>query len=252
MRLAPHVLVETSLDGITAGDVLELAGTTRHHLQRVLRLGAGTVVSLTDGRGHRVDGRFEGDHVVVSGHPEVWEAARPCLVLGQAVSKGRRAEDAVRVACELGVDRIVPVLAARTQHRPDRRGGEVLVERWRAVAVGALEQSRGVRLPVIDDPVADLTSVAGDESKALRLIAVPGAPALPDALDGAAAERRTVPCIAVLVGPEGGWTPEEVAATGEAGWVPVGLGPTILRTEHAGPVAIAVIAAMLGRWRTAR
>jgi 16S rRNA (uracil1498-N3)-methyltransferase len=171
------------------------------------------------------------------------------MVLAQALSKGRRAEDAVRVACELGVDRIVPVIAERTQGRPDVRAANGLVERWRAVAVAALEQSRGAHLATIVDPVEGLERVpdARTGSRGLRLLAVPGAVSLPDVLSGMA----SVPEVVVMaVGPEGGWSPVEVARAEEDGWSPVGLGPTVLRTEHAGPIAVAVVAALLGRWRT--
>jgi 16S rRNA (uracil1498-N3)-methyltransferase len=181
------------------------------------------------------------------------------LVLAQALSKGRRAEDAVRTACELGVDRLVPVVAERTQGRPDARGAEAVVERWSAVAAAALEQSRGVRLVAVDDPIATRAlATRPAEAGAVRLVAVPGATPLPDVL------REVLPGVLrdvlgdalagevmVAIGPEGGWSPQEVDGFVAAGWHPVGLGPTVLRTEHAGPAAVAVIAAAAGRWSAA-
>ena len=180
-------------------------------------------------------------------------------MLAQALSKGRRAEDAVRTACELGVDRLVPVVAERTQGRPDARGSAAVVERWRAVAAAALEQSRGVRLAAVDEPIATRALATRPvEAGAVHLVAVPGAAPLPEVLrdtlahvlsdvlrDALAGE------VVVAIGPEGGWSPQEVDEFVAAGWLPIGLGPTVLRTEHAGPAAVAVIAAAAGRWSAA-
>jgi 16S rRNA (uracil1498-N3)-methyltransferase len=255
VSLAPHVLAGPVLRDASPAVSVPIDPTTMHHLRRVLRLTDGAELSLTDGEGHAALGLLEADGARLT--TEVCEvpAPRPELVLAQALSKGRRAEDAVRVACELGVDRIVPVIAERTQGRPDAHALTALVERWSAVAAAALEQSRGVRLPSIAAPVDGIEAVApaladealADESarSVLRLLAVPGAPPLPEVLGAGAA-----PDVVVLgVGPEGGWSGAEEGRAADAGWIRVGLGPTVLRTEHAGPVAVAVAAALLGRWR---
>ena len=251
MSVAPHVLVVHPLDGAEAGDRVALPEDTLHHLRRVLRLVDGAPLSLTDGRGVRADGTLDGEGALLGAAVTVSPAPRPRIVLAQALSKGRRAEDAVRVACELGVDRIVPVVAARTQGRPDARAAEALVARWRAVAVAALEQSRGVRLAEVAAPVDRVVAAAPAMDGVLRLIAVPGGAALPALLAVAGGPDASPGEVVVAVGPEGGWAPEETAAASGDGWVPVGLGPTVLRTEHAGPVAVAVVAALLGRWGAA-
>ena len=254
MSLAPHILVAHPLDGAEAGARVALPEGSLHHLRRVLRRPDGAPLSLTDGRGARADGTLDGVHAVLVAAADGSPERRPRIVLAQALSKGRRAEDAVRVACELGVDRIVPVVAARTQGRPDARAAEALVARWRAVAVAALEQSRGVRLAEVTAPVDRVVAAAPAQEGVLRLLAVPGGeplPALPAIAGGAGGSGPDLEEVVVAVGPEGGWTPEEVAAASADGWLPVGLGPTVLRTEHAGPVAVAVVAALLGRWHAA-
>jgi len=261
VSLAPHVLVAEALNGRVTGQDVALDPPRAHHLRRVLRLGDGAPLSLTDGSGARADAQLIGDVARLTGDAVVVVASGPRLVLAQALSKGRRAEDAVRTACELGVDRLVPVIAERTQGRPDARAAAGVVERWRAVAVAALEQSRGVRLAEVDAPVGTqelvdaLPKVLGSpDGGSVRLVAVPGARPLPEVLRdvlgevlpeviGAAGQD-----VVVAVGPEGGWSGEEVDALVAAGWLRVGLGPTVLRTEHAGPVAVAVIAAAIGRW----
>ena len=259
MSIAPHVLVTEPLAGRVAGAVVALAEDRVHHLRRVLRLAEGDALSLTDGAGASADAQLVGDGARLSADAVVAPTSGMRLVLAQALSKGRRAEDAVRTACELGVDRLVPVVAERTQGRPDARGSEAVVERWRAVAAAALEQSRGVRLAAVDEPIATRAlATRPAEVGAVRLVAVPGAAPLPDVLrdtlahvlsdvlrDALAGE------VVVAIGPEGGWSPQEVDAFVAAGWHPIGLGPTVLRTEHAGPAAVAVIAAAAGRWSAA-
>ena len=255
MSLAPHVLASAPLAGGAPGDVVEVPAATLHHLRRVLRLADGAPLTVTDGGGAVADAELQGERIVLLAAVREVPAPSPRLVLAQALSKGRRAEDAVRVACELGVERIVPVVAERTQGRPDARAAAALVERWGSVAASALEQSRGVRLALVTGPVVGVTAAASPEPAALHLIAVPGAEDLPAVLAsllGAtgdpSAPALSAPEVVVAVGPEGGWSPAEVEGAVGAGWRAVGLGPTVLRTEHAGPIAVAVAGALLGRW----
>lgn len=246
MSLVPHVLVAGGLEDVMEGRALPLPDATSHHLRRVLRLTDGAELSVTDGVGRAFDAVLSGTGVRPVGTVRVSPPPSPRLVLAQALSKGRRAEDAVRVACELGVDRVVPVVAARTQGRPDGSAGEGIVARWDAVAVAALEQSRGAWRARVDAPVP--VARLGEEAPGtLRLVTVPGATPLPEAI-GAALAAGLPTDVVVAVGPEGGWTAEEVRALTGSGWLGVGLGPSVLRTEHAGPVAVSVLAALLGRW----
>ncbi len=252
MSLDPHVLLPGSLEGAVAGEVVTLSSASAHHLRRVLRRAEGGGLSLTDGLGRSASGVLvEGGARLVSA-PATAPQPATRLVLAQALSKGRRAEDAVRMCCELGVDRIVPVIADRTQGRPDAEAGAGLVERWQAVAQAALEQARAVRSAQVERcvSVATLAASACPEG-GLRLVGVPGSAALPEVLGGVGSGSGPVPSeVVVAIGPEGGWSDTEVAQFVANGWVPVGLGPSVLRTEHAGPVALAVVAAMTGRWRT--
>lgn len=255
MSLAPHVLATAPLAGGAPGDVAAVPAATLHHLRRVLRLADGAPLTVTDGGGAVADAELRGEGIVLLAAVRDVPAPSPRLVLAQALSKGRRAEDAVRVACELGVERIVPVIAERTQGRPDARAAAALVERWRSVAAAALEQSRGVRLAHVTEPVVGVTAAASPDSTALHLIAVPGAEDLPAVLASLLGPSSRDPSrdpsaaeVVVAVGPEGGWSPAEVEGAVVAGWRAVGLGPTVLRTEHAGPIAVAVAGALLGRW----
>jgi 16S rRNA (uracil1498-N3)-methyltransferase len=270
VSLPPHVLVaqlgDAAVDArspLGAGEVIELDAPTLHHLRRTLRLADGAALSVTDGAGGHAHALLTaaGAELTTAVRREV--RGRPTLTLVQALSKGRRAEDAVRMACELGVDRVVPLVAERTQGRPDADARRSLTARWQAVADAALEQSRGLWRTVVTvvSDVSEISALSEPSDRGrtadvqheeptcsgavLPLLAVPGAPSLPSVLD-----RRGsgVSEVRVAVGPEGGWSDEEVADLTTAGWLPVGLGPEVLRTEHAGPVALAVVAASTGRW----
>jgi 16S rRNA (uracil1498-N3)-methyltransferase len=151
------------------------------------------------------------------------EAARPTLTVGFAVVKGDRPDLVVRALTEIGIDRMVPLQCTRSVVRWTGDRGHEAVERLRRVVRSAGMQSRRVWLPEVSD-VREIGDLLGDGSDVA--LAVPGAV---DAIDAAA--RPTV-----LVGPEGGWTAEELASA--AGSVAqVGLGPHVLRSGTAAIVA---------------
>jgi 16S rRNA (uracil1498-N3)-methyltransferase len=253
VSLTPHVIVTESLVGATVGSVVGLSDVTVHHLRRALRRTDGSPLSVTDGTGGHASAELVTHGAALTSAPTSVAPPVPRLVLAQSLAKGRRADDAVRMACELGVDRIVPVVADRTQGRPDDRSSAAVVERWRALAVAALEQSRGTHLTQVCEvrSTAELAVDAVASDRCVRLAAVPGAPALPEVYGQAlrGGQSGGADEVLIAVGPEGGWSSAEVERLVAAGWLAVGLGPTVLRTEHAGPVAIAVIAALAGRWR---
>jgi 16S rRNA (uracil1498-N3)-methyltransferase len=254
VSLGPHVLVLGPLADEVPGAVVPIPAATEHHLRRVLRRSEGSALTVTDGTGLRASAELVADGVRLTAAPEPGGTSAPRLVLAQSLAKGRRADDAVRTACELGVDRIVPIVAERTQGRPDDRAAIAVVDRWQALAVSALEQSRGVHLARVEPclTTAVLASRPDGVGRTVRIVTVPGAPPLPDVLRdpsaGLASDGERVDEVWIAVGPEGGWSEAEVALLVGSGWLPVGLGPTVLRTEHAGPVAVAVVAALTGRW----
>lgn len=256
MSTVPHVLVAGPFLDREVGDVVPLPEGTVHHLRRALRRPDGSPLSITDGAGAQVGAELVAASARLVGVPELIPAPAPRVVLLQSLAKGRRTDDAVRMACELGIDRIVPLIADRTQGRPGERSG-VVVERWQAIAVAALEQSRGVHLAQVAErrtsrELASGAGEAGEASRTVRLFALPGATALPEVLNALASATGTsvrgLEEIQIAVGPEGGWSAEEVELLVRGGWSAVGLGPTVLRTEHAGPIAIAVLTALSGRW----
>jgi 16S rRNA (uracil1498-N3)-methyltransferase len=244
---APVFVVDDLADGIGGQFVLD--GPEGRHAVSVKRLRPGENVVLTDGRGHWIEGvvrAAEGkDRLVVMDletlvtEPE--EAPRITVV--QALPKGDRGELAVETMTETGVDAIVPWQASRciTQWKGDR--GLKALGKWRATAREAGKQSRRFRFP----EVADL---ATSKQVAALLAKADFAAVLHESGDEplATVELPTEGDIVLVVGPEGGVSPEELALFEEAGAKPYVLGRSVLRTSTAGTAATAVLLARTGRW----
>lgn len=236
----PLVYVDAPPAGV--GDEVAIGDDDDHHLRTVLRLRAGDDVVVSDGRGRIWPGELAGaGTVVVAGRERTTPARRPQLHVVQALPKGRSMDDVVRSLVELGVERITPVSSARTVRELDERKREREHERWRAVAHAAAAQARRARLPDIDPPT-DLATVL-DEVDGGVAPHVGASTGLATAA-GALRDRETV---AVAIGPEGGWTVDEVASLDGAGLTPVSLGDTVLRTEHAAFATCAALAFAFGR-----
>jgi len=163
------------------------------------------------------------------------------VILAQALAKGDRDELAVQAATELGVDAVIPWSAGRSISRWEGAKVQKGVDRWIAVTREASKQSMRPWLPDVLDLVST-KQLARLTTETRMLVLEPTASArLTDLeLDG----RDLV----VVVGPEGGLSPDEVDALAAAGAEPVRLGDEVLRTSTAGPAAIAVLNAKLGRW----
>ena len=159
------------------------------------------------------------------------------ITLCAALIKFDHFEWMIEKATELGVTEIIPVIATRTEHGLDR-AAQKRVERWRRIAMEASQQSRRDRLPQIADAVP--LRKALDLSAQYRL-ALDESRSGPPLLSALPQYKRRGATVAVLVGPEGGWTSEECALFAPADWKPVSLGPLILRAETAAMSALAVV-----------
>jgi len=229
------------------GEVVVLTSPEARHAVQVVRLGVGERVLLGDGAGRRAVSEIisvaQGELTARLLEVETVPGPTPRFVLVQALAKGDRDEQAVEAATELGVDEVVPWQAARSivQWRGEKEArGRT---RWEALVTAAAKQSRRSRVPVVAPLERHGALCQRISSAALGLVLHEDANqplagvALPDFGD-----------VVVVVGPEGGITPEELEALTSAGGMVVRLGADVLRSSTAGPAALAVISAA-SRWR---
>lgn len=244
------------------GETVTLEGAEAKHAVTVNRIRVGEELLLGDGHGlvaacvveevspRELRARVLGVETRAPQSPELW--------LVQALAKGDRDEMAVQAATELGVSGVIPWAAERSISRWQAEKREKGRLRWETIAREAAKQSIRAFLPEVRElsDLAGLCALAGDCE---LLVLDPTAPlALTAHLAGRAAPAEGEPelntsapaarPIALVVGPEGGLSERELARLEEAGAVRVVLGETILRTSTAGPAALAVINAALGRW----
>ncbi|MFF2192369.1 16S rRNA (uracil(1498)-N(3))-methyltransferase, partial [Streptomyces sp. NPDC058157] len=212
----------------------------------------GEDVVLTDGRGRWTEGvvkAAEGkDRLVVMDLNAIEEEPEPAvrITVVQALPKGDRGEVAVETMTETGVDAIVPWQASRciTQWRGDR--GAKSLAKWRSTARESGKQSRRVRFPEVGEALSTKQVAALLAGADLAMVLHEDREAASEPLATAALPESG--SVVLVVGPEGGVSPEELAAFAEAGARPYRLGRSVLRTSTAGTAATAVLLARTGRW----
>jgi 16S rRNA (uracil1498-N3)-methyltransferase len=218
----------------------EVSGVDAQHLTRVLRVEPGQRYEISDNRGvylaeitlarkQRVEFR------TLERLPLRPPPVRLHLYAG--LIRFDHFEWMIEKATELGVERIVPVRAERSERGLDQAAGKRL-ERWRRIVVEASQQSRRDRLPEVDE-LADFEDVLRIEARCrFACDEEPGAPPL---LASMPDHRSPEDVVAALIGPEGGWTETERSEFARAGWTAVTLGPQVLRAETAAIAALAVV-----------
>lgn len=218
-----------------SGDRAALVGAHAEHLARVLRARVGQEFDISAGGRVRL-GRIATvtpQRVEFDLAEDVPASAAPQVCLYLAVFKFDRFEWAVEKATELGVTRIVPVIARRTDSRLAAAAAK-RAERWRRIAREAAEQSRRASPPEIAEPVK-LKAALGEAGGTRIILDESGqGTTLRDALASA-----TEPVL-LAIGPEGGWTDDELKQFGESGWTSASLGSGILRAETAAIAALAI------------
>lgn len=243
----PVFVVEPDrLAGVSVGGTLVLDGPEGRHAATVRRIRAGEHLDLVDGSGRRATAYVIGaDPVTLTLRvDEMGEEAEPAVrfVLVQALAKGDRDDQAIEAATELGVDAVVPWQAARSivQWRGER--GAKAHRKWVDAVRAAGKQSRRARFPVVEGLV-DLRALVRRVAEAEAAYVLHEEASEPIA----GVELPRTGDVLVVVGPEGGITPEELRSLAEAGARPVRLGRTVLRSSSAGPAALAVLSAR-DRW----
>lgn len=227
-----------------SGDCFELSAEAGQHVGVVLRKQPGDVLVLFCG-----DDR-EFDAVITQAHKkrvqvEITEV-RICsresprrIHLAQAISKGERMELVMQKAVELGVSSICPIITARSVVKLDKERTEKKQAQWQAIAVAACEQSGRNVVPIVHQPLS-LEAYLESSKQLMNFVLDPrGAKNWRD-YDFANNE------LGLLIGPEGGFSEEELERIINAGFHPLCLGPRILRTETAAITALGVLQAVCG------
>jgi 16S rRNA (uracil1498-N3)-methyltransferase len=237
---------------LAPGARVTLSGNAASHVTRVLRLRVGETLTLFNGRGGEYAAAIDTAHggevtVTVGEHRPVERESPLALTLAQGISRGERMGLVVQKATELGAVRLVPLLTERSVVRLDARQADRKRNHWRAIAVGACEQSGRNRVPEVLAPLAlrDFLRAApadapGRGTAPLQLLLSPAGERSIAELAG------PLSAVTVLIGPEGGLDEAEREAAVAAGFTPVRLGPRILRTETAAIAALALLQRQFG------
>ena len=240
-----------------SGTTASLTGDQAEHLVRVLRATPGQIYDVVAGGFlHRAEiasvqpgSPDRSAEVVFLLHEELETDTTLPLHLLLAVFKFDHMEWAIEKATELGVERMTPILARRTEKHLALAAVK-RVERWRRIALESSKQSRRTTIPEIADPLP-LASALEQETAAARILLseTEQSTTLHSVLDAlkrpSAAEAAAPSSIALAIGPEGGWTAEEMALFTRHNWQPITLGPRILRAETAAISAIAIVGSHL-------
>jgi 16S rRNA (uracil1498-N3)-methyltransferase len=230
---------------------INLSRDESHHLARVLRLRDGDEAFAFDGCGREYRCRVSRVDAQAA-RLEIIEALAGAvespldLTLAQALAKGEKFDFIVQKAAELGVRRIIPLVTEHGDVRLNDERAEKRAERWRRIALEALKQSGGRRLVTIQAPATPSDFItptkAQSPSPVLLVFSERGGSAVNQALAEVSCTQPVIAC----VGPEGGWSDDELEMMASHGARFVTLGPRILRTETAAIVAVTLIQHRLG------
>jgi 16S rRNA (uracil1498-N3)-methyltransferase len=236
-----RVFVEETL---RPGQEHRLGAAAAAHVSRVLRLGTGDELTLFDGRGGEyaatiIEAKGTAVRARIGEHRPVERESPLKVTLVQGISRGERMDWVIQKATELGVAAIVPVVTERSVVKLDATQAQKKLGHWRAIAIGACEQSGRNRLPDLAAPVALVDWLAEFAGDGTRLFLDPMADS------GLGAIGRTA-AVTVLIGPEGGLSPQEREFAAKRDFQSARVGPRVLRTETAAIAAISALQVMHG------
>jgi 16S rRNA (uracil1498-N3)-methyltransferase len=225
---------------------ITVSGDEAHHAITVTRLGVGERVALSDGSGAWAIGEISSadkkSFTVEVSERGVQEQRRPLLTVVQALPKSDRVKEAIELIVEAGADRIIPWAAARSisKWQGDSQS------KWQTTSMTAAKQSRRYFIPQVLDvhTAKELTSLFSTSTRAL-VLHEEGAQPISSVLTPADAVHEE---IFLVIGPEGGITPDEIQLFQSAGAEEVRLGEPILRSAHAAIAGLAAVQALIGRW----
>jgi 16S rRNA (uracil1498-N3)-methyltransferase len=227
---------------------LALRGPEAHHARDVLRMKPREKLVLFNGQGRELTAEianFADDEIQLRKLHEAQTPPLRCqIVLGQAISKGKKMELIVQKAVEIGAAEIAPIISERTVVQVDSESAAQKQARWQQIAIEAAKQCGQNWLPRVHQPKKMSEFFASDQAFDLRLIGSlqPDAQHLKKILAAYASEHANRPqSVLMLVGPEGDFTPAELALARRCGCQPITLGPIILRVETAAIYCLSVL-----------
>jgi len=236
---------------LAVGDEIELSGEEAHHIIRVLRFRQGDVISISDGESEEslgvisdLDVRNTKIKIRILEKNKSKEV-KPFITLLQGLPKGEKLDLVIQKSTEIGVSKVIPVITERTVANIDQSKVESRMKRWNKIALEAAKQSMRIDIPQIgnlttfDDSLREidkhqLSIIPWEQEKEFSLKTI-----LKDM-------KGHITKVAIFIGPEGGFSPDEVKRAKEYGAVSVSLGPRILRTETAAIAVCSIIMYELG------
>lgn len=237
-------------EAITAGQMIELSSENKHHAARVLRLRNGDAITLFNGRGGEYSARIDSIRkyniaVLVDSYQDIDRESPLHIELAQAICVNEKMDWIIQKSVELGVTQIQPVSTARSIVHLSNERSEKRLQHWQKIVISACEQCGRNQVPQVF-PLITLPEWLSQKKMhrtpqdMLIMLSATAAQSLKDLPEPPADAK-----VALVIGPEGGFTEEEELAIGHSGFVPLHLGSRILRTESA---ALAAIAAMQALW----
>lgn len=226
------------------GREVQLPPEVGRHVAQVLRMRVDDPLIVFNGRGGEYGAHITSIHrgdvtVVIENHRPVERESPLTIVLAQGISRGERMDLTIQKAVELGVRQIVPVTTSRSTVRLNDARRETRLAHWRKITVSACEQCGRNRLPTLS-PIGNLADWLSESHAGSTLVLDP------QALSSVSALPPPEQGITLLIGPEGGLSGPEIESAEAHGFLPIGLGPRILRTETAALAAISILQSHFG------
>ncbi len=230
---------------LQTGQAVQLDPLASHHIARVLRMTVAEPVTLFNGDGGEFAGvirQIDKKHVTVEIQQFIdREVESPLnLVLAQGISRGEKMDFTIQKAVELGIKHIIPLLTERCNVKLDQARSEKRIQHWQSVIISACEQSGRNRIPTILAPQS-FAHWLEQSADGYRFILSPHVEQKLPLLSLKNAEPITI-----VIGPEGGMSESEIQSAMRKGFLPLNLGPRVLRTETAAIAAMTVMQCCLG------
>ncbi len=229
---------------LNTGQVINLDTVPSHHLIRVLRARKGSEVTLFNGDGYEylaevLDENAKHCQLAIKQSTKVDNESPLSITLLQGISRGDRMDSSIQKSVELGVRAVIPVHCQRTGTNLKGERAEKKLRHWQQIAISACEQSGRCTIPEIK-PALDFNQAIQICNADHKLMLAP------DVSTHISSISPPVKGLWVLIGPEGGFTKEEIKQAMDNNYTAISLGPRILRTETAGPACIAIAQALWG------